>query len=88
MSNHAMAGDQHGNIVRSIGAADCTAGLGVADHRGKFAIASRFASGDFPQGGPDALLEGCAFDVERDIGGSGVDRLFAGRMCFVNYSKW
>jgi len=52
-----MAGDQNRNRVRAARAADRPDGPGLADLPRDFAVAFRFAKGDFPQRIPDALLK-------------------------------
>ena len=52
-----MAGDQDWNRIRAARAADGPDGLGFANRSRNFAIAFRFAEGNFPEFTPDDLLK-------------------------------
>ncbi len=64
-----MAGNHDRDWVRSIGQADCTGRVWVADAFGERAIRNRFAVGDLAEFIPDLLLKGCAFGRKWEIEG-------------------
>ena len=56
----AVAGDEEGDPVASVGHPDGALGTGVADRGSEFAVGPRGTAGDGSEGGPDAGFEGCA----------------------------
>ncbi len=66
-----MAGDGDGQAVGSAGGGDGAGGFGGAEGFGDLGVAGGFAGGDGAQSGPDALLEGGAANVQREIGFGG-----------------
>jgi len=75
-ADHAVTGDDDGERVLAIGGTNGAGGGRLADGGGKLGVAEGLAEGDSAQGGPDALLEGCADCRQREIEGEP----FAGRV--------
>src|SRR5882762_9616917 len=63
-SDDAMARDKNGHTVGSAGTGHGACRCGIADLRGKLAVAARLPCGDLLQCVPDAKLEGSAAQVE------------------------
>ena len=53
-----MAGDEQGDRIATAGRTDSAGRVGAGQFCCQFTITARFAIGDAPQRGPDALLEG------------------------------
>ena len=66
-AHHTVAGDQDGNMVCAIGAADGTDRFGLAYGGGNIGITAGFPFGYFAQFLPDRFLEDRALDIKRDI---------------------
>ena len=62
---HAMARNQNRNRVRAARAAHGADRLGPANRRHDFAVAFRFAGGNFPQRVPDAFLKFRSVQIQR-----------------------
>src|SRR5690349_16466554 len=69
-ADHAVARDQHRDMIVAIRGPDRTHGFGLADCGGDLGVAARLAEWDFPQLAPDLLLEGRAGNVDRQLRGS------------------
>src|SRR3954467_7207419 len=62
-----MTGDCHGDWIRGNRSGDGADGFGFADAGGNFGIGGGGAGGDFAEGLPNALLEGGATNVQREL---------------------
>src|SRR4029079_10615765 len=63
-SNHAVAWDQHADMVVAVGGADRADRLGSTDGGCDLGVAASFASRDLAQLAPDRFLEGGARNVD------------------------
>ena len=66
-ADHAVARDQHRDMIVAIGRADRADRLGLADRRGDLRIAAGLAGGNLAKLAPDRFLEGGAGDVDRQV---------------------
>lgn len=96
-----MTWDDDGDGVTTVGGADSTAGLAVADLVGDMAIADGRTKGDAPQSLPDLLLERSAFGSEGQrellalsgkvflelLTGLAVDAIGLRRLCHSGYGE-
>jgi len=68
-ADDAMAGDDDGDGIGSIGEADGARGFGIADAAGEFAVGDGLAVGNVAEQLPDFLLKGRALGSEREVEG-------------------
>src|SRR4051812_26848723 len=66
-ADHAVAWNQHRDMIVAIGGADRANSLGLTDRGGDVGIAARLARRDFAQLAPDGFLEGRPGDIDRQI---------------------
>jgi hypothetical protein len=66
-----MAGDDHGEQVRTAGGSYGSDGFGRADGCGDLGVGAGLAARNVEEGAPDTLLEGSGPDVEGESSGGG-----------------
>src|SRR5438046_2512704 len=69
-ADHAVAWDEHADVIVAVGRPDRTHRLGRSDGCGDVGIAAGLAGRNLAQLAPDRLLEGRSGDVDREVGRS------------------